>query len=217
MKYNKVFNIDAGDRLFFMSDLHIGHQKILEFSRSQFDNIGRHDSWIQNSLINYTKPGDWIIDLGDMFWKKTDTEISEFLEKLPGRHLIKVIGNHDSPDVYTKSPKVNKFFPDGIFDILDIQVKYGGSKYLLSLSHYPEISWNHKAWGSLHLFGHCHGNIDSFVDSRKDLMVDVGVDGELAKKLGTFIIPFEDIYKHFWKKTHGIDFREWTRANCKEL
>ena len=217
MKFEKKFNLN-NERLFFMSDLHYGHENILNFYKDTrpFDSIKEHNEYLTRTIEVMTNPGDWIVDLGDLFWKVPSEEAKEFLEKFKDRHFIKILGNHDSEDLFRTS-LLGLVEGGTVYDILGLKVKYAGEEVLVMASHYPILSWNSKAHGSIHTFGHCHGNLDSFVNSRSDLMVDVGVDGELAGKVGSFLIPFEEIYEHFRKKTGGMSFRSWARDRCTEI
>ena len=52
---------------------------------------------------------------------------------------------------------------------------------MLTLCHYPMVTWNHKPYGSIMLHGHCHGKLDEHNRLSSDLRFDVGIDGELAK------------------------------------
>lgn len=85
------------------------------------------------------------------------------------------------------------------------------------LCHYPMISWYQKSRGSFGVFGHCHGNIDWLNNESPDLRVDVGFDGELAKKVGSFLISFEDIFEHMKQKAGTDDFFHYVQSKCKEL
>jgi hypothetical protein len=67
------------------------------------------------------------------------------------------------------------------------------------------------------LFGHCHGNIDPYIDSTPDLRVDVGLDGSLARSYGSFILPFSAIYDHMVQKAGTDDFVEYVNKVVKEL
>lgn len=217
MKLKKKFNMDDGDRIFFISDLHYGHENILKFcDRVCGSDIEVHNKWLMDTLESDTKPGDIIFDLGDMFWKQDTSTIISFLEKFKDRIWYKILGNHDSYELFVENSKINGYF-EGVFDSLELDIKYKNTNYQVVLSHFPFISWSKKQYGALHLFGHCHGNIDSFVNSRNDLMVDVGVDGELAHKIGSFVIPFEKICENFYEKTGHMDFRTWTIKKCNEL
>ena len=200
-----------GNTTYFMSDLHIGHENILNFCGRPFSTADDCEEYILNRLKTDTKEGDTIIDLGDMFWKKSSDFIDKFFDELKGREFIKVLGNHDkvSPLEKTKSLQNKK-----IYDILEVNVLVNSNDLVrVFASHYPVLCWNGKNHGSIHVFGHCHGNIDSWVDSNPELMVDVGFDGKLAKKLGTFIIPFQKIYKEMIEKAGSPNFREYAKRN----
>lgn len=71
--------------------------------------------------------------------------------------------------------------------------------------------------GVAYLTGNCHGNIDWLNDESPDLRVDVGFDGELAKKVGSFLISFEDIFEHMKQKAGTDDFFHYVQSKCKEL
>ena len=93
-----------------------------------------------------------------------------------------------------------------------------GRDYKLTLCHDPMISWNGKARGTLMIHGHCHGNIDNINTESTDLRVDVGFDGLLAKKTGSFLISFEDILEYMKEKTGGsLDFMKHAQEKCKAL
>jgi hypothetical protein len=70
--------------------------------------------------------------------------------------------------------------------------------------------------GGIHIYGHTHGHTDKWVNSESRLMVDVGFSASLAKKYGSFIVPFEYILEHFKDKTSGIDFRNWAKQMYHE-
>ena len=216
----KFISSETEGRVLFMSDLHYNHQNIIRHSQRPFKDVEEMNAFILGELKSKIKSEDVLFDLGDLFWNMTPEKMCEILDEIPTKKIYKVVGNHDKYGVYYGSGglEVRKRFMM-ISDILDIQVESWrtGKTYMVTMSHYPMISWNHKPHGSIHLHGHCHGNIDQYNNSSTDLRVDLSYDSKLSKELGSFIIDFEDIIQFFNNKTGGIDYRSWTINKCKEL
>lgn len=201
-------------RILFMSDLHYNHENVIRFDNRPFKSVDEMNESIEKTLIENVGPDDILFDLGDLFWKCSDHVITGILDKIHPKKFFKIIGNHDKWPVYQKLQ--GKYF-DLVCDQLDIKIEHDGKLYMIALSHYPMVSWNHKPRGGLQIFGHCHGHIDDFNDSSYDLRVDAGYNGNLAKSVGSFLIPFENILEHFNNKTGGMDFKDWVQQKCKEL
>lgn len=221
MKVKKVFDTSQG-RVLFCSDLHYDHSNILllnQDTRSQWSSVEEMNNYLKEYIWGELRPGDTLFDFGDTFWKVDTKDIIPTLEncKRKGAEIWKIIGNHDSYGLYypPASTLVNYFA--GIGDILDITVRHEGKDYMLSLSHYPMVSWNHKPYGSFMIHGHCHGHTDEYNESTPDLRVDVGIDGKLCHSLGKVMLDFSDILDYFTKKTGGLDFRKYVKLNSYNL
>lgn len=77
---------------FFISDLHLGHAKVLEFSPNRFGScIEEHDEWIVDSWNKTVGKKDTIWVLGDLAMSKDSLH---HLERLKGFKKL-VLGNHD--------------------------------------------------------------------------------------------------------------------------
>ena len=218
MKLKNVLDTSKG-RIFFCSDLHYGHSRIIEMNPDNrpFTNVIEMNEWIEKNIWGQLRPGDHLFDLGDTFWKTSDIDIKEILENIPeGVKLYKIEGNHDPYGLYHGQAPLRKYY-EVIADSLDIIVRDSGKDYMLSLDHYPKVSWNHKPYGSLMLHGHCHGNIDSYNKSTPDLRVDVGLDGSLCKELNKPMIEFKEILEYFYKITDGVDFMKYVKTNSYNL
>lgn len=87
-------------QVFFVSDLHLGHKKILEFSRECAhlgafrggENVDEHDEWvIQQCLsVNPNKHTVWYM-MGDI---AMDIQKLPMIDRIPGRKIL-IAGNHD--------------------------------------------------------------------------------------------------------------------------
>lgn len=80
-------------RAFFISDLHLGHKKIIEFSAGlrECSSIEAHDAWIVSQWNSVVKKRDVVYVLGDVAFSRGG------LLKASGLNGTKklVLGNHD--------------------------------------------------------------------------------------------------------------------------
>lgn len=198
-----------------MSDLHYGHSNVLRLShRDNFSDVGEMNSYILETLHNTLQPGDTVFDLGDLAWKANTKEIENIVKSCNGASFIKILGNHDSYNLYRHpSAKETQRLFTYIADYLEITVLSDSNLYPVVLFHCPIEDYPGMYRGGLHLFGHVHGNLDQkYLESPK-LMADVGFDSELSKQAGSFLVPFQTILEHFYEKTGGLSFLEWARQN----
>lgn len=215
MKITKAFQTKK-NKLWFMSDLHYNHENVIKFNRRPFENVKEMNWHIEQELITKVGPGDILFDMGDLFWKTDETTMKNVISLASPKEWYKILGNHDNYNVYRKS-YIGTLFTL-LSDILEINVDHEGRNYRLTLCHYPMISWNGKARGTLMIHGHCHGNIDNINTESTDLRVDVGFDGLLAKKTGSFLISFEDILEYMKEKAGGsLDFMKHAQERCNAL
>lgn len=215
MKITEAFQTKK-NKLWFMSDLHYNHENVIKFNRRPFENVKEMNWHIEQELITKVGPGDILFDVGDLFWKTDETTMKNVISLASPKEWYKILGNHDNYNVYRKS-YIGTLFTL-LSDILEINVDHEGRNYRLTLCHYPMISWNGKARGTLMIHGHCHGNIDNINTESTDLRVDVGFDGALAKKTGSFLISFEDILEYMKEKAGGsLDFMKHAQERCNAL
>lgn len=100
------FNLTVDDdkRLFFVSDTHFGHTKIVSGSPVHFDTVRKYvtveemEADIKAQWIATVQPDDTVIFLGDLMFGETngrgDEMAKEVLDSLPGQKFF-VRGNHD--------------------------------------------------------------------------------------------------------------------------
>lgn len=217
MKLQNTFNLDShktSGKLYFMSDTHYNHQNVIAFGSRPFENVQEMNKQILDTLYDTLKPEDTLITLGDDFWCVKAPDICRIIDSLPTKNLYKIMGNHDKYGYYMNGGPVGKRYKV-LADLLDITVTKDSKTYSVSLCHYPIYDFNHMYRGGIHLFGHVHGSLDEELKTNPRLMVDVGYDGALAKRVGSFLISFEDILDYFYEKTGGLSFDAWGRQNYK--
>lgn len=134
--------IERGKNIYFISDLHIGHDKLIKNLRG-FSSTEEHDEFIINQWNSKIKKNDVVWILGDLTMEKNDYS---FLNKLKGiKHVI--LGNHDLPQ-HTKELQryVNKI--GGMVKL---------KKYDILLSHCP-VHESEIDRFKLNIHGHVHEN-----------------------------------------------------------
>lgn len=134
------------NKVYFISDLHIGHERVLEFEAllrpfADLSEMHEHmvDKW--NSTVR-TKDTVWV--LGDVLFKRSNADNEKVLSRLNGTKRL-VMGNHDTypTDFYLKY--FNKV--------------YGAVKYKDAiLTHIPVHSQQLESRYKYNIHGHLHGD-----------------------------------------------------------
>lgn len=145
----------VGQKVFFTSDLHVGHRNILNFCHRPFSDIQAMSEGLIANWNRVVGEDDIVFDLGDMFWWDSRHDVKRFVEKLNG-HIYKIPGNHDMD-----CKKLFELCDPEKVTVLDdnavVWVSYPGQKSIeIWLSHFPLATWPHWTHGSLNLFGHIH-------------------------------------------------------------
>jgi calcineurin-like phosphoesterase family protein len=171
--------VDVGDgkNVFFISDLHLYHANVIKYDKRPFlmEN-GELDVWSMGKTImenwnNVVTQNDVVFNLGDLHFGNSSAALG-FIKKLNGT-IHHIMGNHDS----LKDLKHYVFA--SINDYVDLSIindaNYKNLHFVLM--HYPIYSWNRQHHDSIHLHGHCHGNLhngetSNYYQNRK--VMDVG-------------------------------------------
>lgn len=153
--------------IYYISDTHFGHEKILLMDGRPFKTIEEMDAALMARWNERVEAEDEVYILGDFAYRNGNTA-SWYLRRLKGRkHLI--IGNHDR--VTLQDPKAWEHFAsvESMALITD-----GGRS--VCLCHYPIAEWNNKRWGGYHVFGHLHCRRDEVYEfmSRFDNALNAG-------------------------------------------
>ena len=134
-------------QVFITSDLHIGHENLVEF-RNQVhgtSHVDRNDmnQWLLAGWNSEVRPKDHVWVLGDVAWTKEDLEL---LDSMNGhKHLV--LGNHDTE---RSTMGINEYLP--YFESIHGCVK----KYGFVMTHVPihpqELAyrWTHNVHGHIH-------------------------------------------------------------------
>lgn len=169
--------ITEKDKLFFTSDTHFFHEKIISLTNRPFSGV-REMNEILIKNWNSVVPEDGIVfHLGDFAMTGNIGSIKSILEQLNGEIFL-IYGNHDFQNKFNRDA-VKALFSE-TFYYIDLHVKdeeVDGGEQRLFLCHYPMGSWAGKQRGSWNLFGHIHSKFDDPMNALYQAeSLDVGVD-----------------------------------------
>lgn len=143
--------------IFFTSDLHFGHENIIKLTKRPFKDVQEMDETLIKNWNAVVSPADTVYVLGD-FAYRLRKRLHDYTSALNGtRHLI--LGNHD------RLPRVEY---ERNFHSVQSYLELDIGKNFIVLFHYPILSWNRRARGSWHLYGHVHtaGQMPPIADQR---------------------------------------------------
>jgi len=152
------------NRVFFISDTHFDHKRIIELCNRPFGSLEEMNSTMIDNWNAKVASGDTVYHLGDFAFAKTKERVTALLRKLNGtKHLIK--GNHDH-EVVRKAKGWNSV-------VIRRNVRIGGVSAPFVLDHFPIEIWDKRHYGSIHLFGHIH---ERTCETEQQLRHNVAVD-----------------------------------------
>ena len=164
--------------IFFTSDTHFGHSKIIDYCKRPFSSIEEHDKTLIQNWNNAVGQDDTVFHLGDFAYGNSQF-IANIIKQLNG-NIILIKGNHDLRNM---NPTLYNIFSDAVYQariLIDKQTVY--------LNHFPFLCFDHgdinlyKDNYSIQLSGHVDsGPLTSSEDaSRLNILLptqyDVGVD-----------------------------------------
>lgn len=209
-----------GTKIWFTADLHLGHKHIIHFKKERVRKMkldyndpeynDKHTKYIIEQWNNRIDKKDRVYILGDLsFYNREGTR--RILEKLNGeKHLI--IGNHD------KSCKGLENYFESVSQIKTVtfskhEYDFLNENFIINMCHFPIFSWDRRQHGTVMVHGHTHGNIDEMNELSRELRVDVGYDGKLAKM---DFVDLETLYKHCKTITGDLTFKQYIEKKMIE-
>ncbi|MBQ8529043.1 MAG: metallophosphoesterase family protein [Clostridia bacterium] len=145
--------------IYFTSDLHLGHERIIELCQRPFESVEEMDEALIENWNRRVKRNDTVYILGDLLWDKK--RVDYYLERLLGKKIL-IRGNHDS--TWAKREESLCHF-ESILQYLEIS-HHGHS---VTMCHYPMLEWkaSREPLGKkvgYHVHGHIHNRISSEYD-----------------------------------------------------
>jgi calcineurin-like phosphoesterase family protein len=114
-------------KIWFTSDLHLCHNKIIEYDNRPFNSVEEMDATLIKNWNSVVKSEDLVYILGD-FGFSSLPKIREILNQLKGQKVL-ILGNHDR---HTDIQYHNAGFS---LVVREIVIRFG--KAVFKLSHYP--------------------------------------------------------------------------------
>lgn len=160
------------DRVFFTADSHLGHANIIRYCNRPFDTIREHDNQLLKAANAIVKKGSICWVLGDFTLKQ---DARSYLDKLGDGEWHFLPGSHDK---WMRSfrPTKDRIREPGLV-ILEFSRKQD-RPFVVVLCHYAMRQWDRSHYGSLHLYGHSHGDLEDYGRS-----TDIGVDSWLYQPI----------------------------------
>jgi calcineurin-like phosphoesterase family protein len=145
-----VKKYQEGDRVWVMSDLHIGHDREFVWGKRGFSSVEEMNETLIKNIKDCVKEGDDFYILGDLTLGDLDAAAA-YLRQIPGKvHVI--LGNHDT------DRRVELYESLGWDIQFSTVIRYG--KYRIYFSHYPTNTANpgedKMSLAMLNIYGHTH-------------------------------------------------------------
>lgn len=158
--------------IWFTADTHFGHAAILKHCKGRkhlYRDLDTMDSGIIDNINAVVSRHDTLYHLGDFCWHNA----GHYRQRINCKDIRIIQGNHDSSSLRSHVSSMN------LMGFL--------KNPKIHLSHYPLVSWGAMHYGGIHLYGHCHGTmeskLDKFIPGRRAM--DVGIDN-IFNILGTY-------------------------------
>jgi calcineurin-like phosphoesterase family protein len=150
--------------IYYIADLHIGHENVLRFDARPFADITEMNETLIRNWNERVTDADTVYVLGDAFWKNEAYSI-QVMQQLHGhKHLIQ--GNHDrvkgSLRLQWESIEPYREINDG--------------NTLVVLSHYPIPFYRNQHNRAVMLYGHVHNSREwQLLEQWKRQQWDLGI------------------------------------------
>ena len=192
-------------RIWFVSDLHLGHAKEFILNPRDYPDITTAVAHTWLMLTETIGPNDIVFNLGDAVvgaGEYTNSYTTRVIT-LPCKHQYFIWGNHNAgmKQVYDDRRHELGLLSDDI-EVYPLNVPGTNFTFLghraevfidgtpVVLDHYPIASWNHLSKGGYNIHGHCHRNLKEDLTIKR---LDVGWDwkkrpvewNEIVRELST--------------------------------
>jgi calcineurin-like phosphoesterase family protein len=160
-------------KLYLTSDEHYHHRKIIGYQNRPFATLEEMNNTLVANHNAIVKENDTVIHIGDFSFGKKEDFLSTAL-KLNGVHFF-MDGSHDlSLRAFFVAAQADHYKQswEGKIKLLPklFEFTFNGEKIVLC--HYALKKWWASHHGSLHFYGHSHGNDPDPIANSRDIGVD---------------------------------------------
>jgi calcineurin-like phosphoesterase family protein len=164
----------ADQKIWFVSDLHLGHAKDFILNPRQYSNVNEAYQHTHEMIQQYVGPNDILFNLGDMVIGAGENSLAyaQRVVHYPCKHQYFIWGNHNAGiqqmydqcrfdlDLLADDVEIYPLnYPNSPFTFLGHYAEVSIDGRTVVLTHYPIASWNHISKGAYHIHGHCHRNL----------------------------------------------------------
>ncbi len=194
--------------IWFTSDIHLGHEKALDFTIRPWQQIDEMNEGIIANINAKVKKKDELYILGDYSFRIPALEAAVLRKKIICEKVHLVPGNHDKD--WNHKPVQGTFIVEPPIKVL----KENGRKFVLS--HFPMMDWQSMSHESIHLHGHIHSQGSLYNEMNRMQGVyryDVGVDANNYTP-----VSMEEILTWFdGVECHGrVKWKDWVNTTGDE-
>ena len=176
-------------RIFFTSDLHMGHDREFVWKVRGYDSVQAMTLAQVQKWSETIEDDDDVYVLGDLMLG--DSNNIEFIKQLKGKIHI-VLGNHDTAN----REKMYRELPN-VVEIAEVGIRLQYKKHHFILTHYPMLTGNLEKESlkqmTLNLYGHTHQLTNFYNDM--PFMYHVGVDSHDG-----YPVLLDNIIEEMYKK-----------------
>jgi calcineurin-like phosphoesterase family protein len=167
----------------FISDCHFSHDRKWLVEPRGYSTIEEHDEGLIEKWNKQVEPHDVVWSLGDfIFLKGAEERMEKIIRRLNFSTLYMLNGNHVAGIKQLKEKHGRQYWMEDQQRMVEFRGDY--QEIIVDgrgivLSHYPILSWNGQAGGSVCIFGHVHSNLNNTPIGElyfKSRAIDVGVE-----------------------------------------
>ena len=154
--------------IYFIADTHFGQADMIRACGRPFADATEMDETMIALWNERVSERDTVYVIGDMFVQRRDAEA--ILGRLKGKKQL-IIGNHD--EAWLGNADTSRYFL-GVHPLLEVN----DGKHLLTLCHYPLLTWKDEAHSYM-IHGHLHNNTaDDFFPllAKRERVLNAGVE-----------------------------------------
>lgn len=176
--------LEEGQKVWFTSDMHFGHRNVIRFCNRPWTDEKEMCEGLINNWNSWVGENDIVFVLGDTLWFNDSRGIKKVLDRLKGKTIYMLPGNHDDFNHYHRvdtSSETGRVVLCKDILVLWLQEANNNKIQEIWMSHYPMMTWPHREKGAWQLFGHIHSKPGKREGVDQDLPLhwnqcDVGTD-----------------------------------------
>ena len=161
--------------IYFTSDTHFGHRRIIQYCNRPFDNVHIMDQVILDRINETVGADDTLYILGDFTFR--GGKPADYLSRIVCQDVHLLLGNHDKRSDYIDNMSAARI-DVGFTSVGEVkEIIYCNQR--IFMSHYLHLVWPASHKGSWMLAGHSHGKLDNECRLSNKKILDVGVDNTI--------------------------------------